>query len=108
MRATRPPSAAIVERHPVRPARRGATSVCAQLAAQAAAGLFHRAIMQSDSCANPVQARAEATEAAEELACGVGCADPGTSPPACHGARERTLPPFTPAISSPSTSATRR
>ncbi|MFF0468801.1 carboxylesterase/lipase family protein [Micromonospora zamorensis] len=54
----------------------GATSVCAQLAAPAAAGLFHRAIMQSNSCANPVQTRAEAISAAEEFAQRVGCTDP--------------------------------
>ncbi|MFF4880946.1 carboxylesterase/lipase family protein [Micromonospora sp. NPDC000668] len=56
----------------------GATSVCAQLASPATAGLFHRAIMQSNSCANPVRTRAEAAAAAEEFARGVGCADPGT------------------------------
>ncbi|MCG5440315.1 carboxylesterase/lipase family protein [Micromonospora foliorum] len=54
----------------------GATSVCAQLAAPATAGLFHRAIMQSNSCANPVQTRAEATGAAEEFARRIGCTDP--------------------------------
>ncbi|MEU8218784.1 carboxylesterase family protein [Micromonospora taraxaci] len=54
----------------------GATSVCAQLAAPAAAGLFHRAIMQSNSCANPVQTRADAVGAAEEFARRVGCTAP--------------------------------
>ncbi|MEH1165847.1 carboxylesterase family protein [Micromonospora sp. CPCC 205539] len=56
----------------------GATSVCAHLAAPASAGLFHRAIMQSNSCANPVQTRDGATEAAEEFARRVGCTDPDT------------------------------
>ena len=54
----------------------GATSVCAQLAAPASAGLFHRAIMQSNSCANPVQTRAEAIGAAQEFARRIGCTDP--------------------------------
>ncbi|MEU4531135.1 carboxylesterase family protein [Micromonospora ureilytica] len=54
----------------------GATSVCAQLAAPGSAGLFHRAIMQSNSCANPVQTRAEAIAAAEEFARRIGCTDP--------------------------------
>ncbi|RAO30839.1 Crystal protein [Micromonospora saelicesensis] len=54
----------------------GATSVCAQLAAPATAGLFHRAIMQSNSCANPVQTRAEAVGAAQEFARRIGCTDP--------------------------------
>ncbi|WCN81343.1 carboxylesterase/lipase family protein [Micromonospora sp. LH3U1] len=54
----------------------GATSVCAQLAAPGSVGLFHRAIMQSNSCANPVQTRAEAVEAAGEFARRVGCTDP--------------------------------
>ncbi|MET8042100.1 carboxylesterase family protein [Micromonospora sp. NPDC005215] len=56
----------------------GATSVCAHLAAPGSAGLFHRAILQSNSCANPVQTRAEAARAAEEFARNIGCADPGT------------------------------
>ncbi|MEV4658884.1 carboxylesterase family protein [Micromonospora sp. NPDC049301] len=56
----------------------GATSVCAQLAAPASAGLFHRAIMQSNSCANPVQTRAAATAAADEVALAVGCDDSRT------------------------------
>ncbi|MFG1916619.1 carboxylesterase/lipase family protein [Micromonospora sp. NPDC048898] len=56
----------------------GATSVCAHLAAPGSAGLFHRAILQSNSCANPVQTRVEAARAAEEFARNVGCADPGT------------------------------
>ncbi|MEU8388927.1 carboxylesterase/lipase family protein [Micromonospora sp. NPDC048843] len=54
----------------------GATSVCAQLAAPGSAGLFHRAIMQSNSCANPVQTRAEAIGAAQEFARRIGCTDP--------------------------------
>ncbi|MEV4123206.1 carboxylesterase/lipase family protein [Micromonospora sp. NPDC049645] len=53
----------------------GATSVCAQLAAPGSAGLFHRAIMQSNSCANPVQTRAAAVEAAQEFARRIGCTD---------------------------------
>ncbi|WP_433127750.1 carboxylesterase/lipase family protein [Micromonospora sp. CA-240977] len=56
----------------------GATSVCAHLAAPGSAGLFHRAILQSNSCANPVQTRAEAARAAEEFAQNIGCTDPGT------------------------------
>ena len=54
----------------------GAASVCAQLAAPGSAGLFHRAIMQSNSCANPVQSRAEAIGAAQEFARRIGCTDP--------------------------------
>ncbi|MEU7802270.1 carboxylesterase family protein [Micromonospora arborensis] len=56
----------------------GATSVCGQLAAPASAGLFHRAILQSNSCANPIQTRAEGVGAAEEFASRIGCTDPGT------------------------------
>ncbi|MEU8113526.1 carboxylesterase family protein [Micromonospora sp. NPDC048947] len=54
----------------------GATSVCAQLAAPGSAGLFHRAIMQSNSCANQVQTRTEAIAAADEFAQRIGCTDP--------------------------------
>ncbi|MEU8284317.1 carboxylesterase family protein [Micromonospora sp. NPDC048905] len=56
----------------------GATSVCAHLAAPSSAGLFHRAILQSNSCANPIQTRAEAARAAEEFAQNIGCTDAAT------------------------------
>ncbi|MCX5068142.1 carboxylesterase family protein [Micromonospora lupini] len=69
----------------------GATSVCAHLAAPGSAGLFHRAIMQSNSCANPVQSRAEAVQAAQEFAGRVGCTDPGTLAACLRGRDAATL-----------------
>ncbi|MBE1488599.1 carboxylesterase/lipase family protein [Plantactinospora soyae] len=51
----------------------GATSVCTHLAAPASGGLFHRAIIQSNSCATPLQTRqaaeAQATALVEKLGC---------------------------------------
>ncbi|MEV4216009.1 carboxylesterase/lipase family protein [Micromonospora sp. NPDC049662] len=69
----------------------GATSVCAHLAAPGSAGLFHRAIMQSNSCVHPVQTRAEAVEAARELAGRVGCTDPGVLAACLRGRDAATL-----------------
>ncbi|MEV4824829.1 carboxylesterase family protein [Micromonospora sp. NPDC049274] len=69
----------------------GATSVCAHLAAPGSAGLFHRAIMQSNSCANPVQSRAEAVQAAQEFAGRVGCTDVGALAACLRGRDTATL-----------------
>ncbi|MFJ6197285.1 carboxylesterase/lipase family protein [Micromonospora sp. NPDC092111] len=51
----------------------GATSVCAHLAAPGSAGLFHRAILQSNSCSTPLRTREEATAGADALIAAVGC-----------------------------------
>ena len=53
----------------------GATSVCAHLAAPGSAGLFHRAIMQSNSCTEPFEDRPSAEEKGLSLAAALGCSD---------------------------------
>ncbi|MCP2357226.1 para-nitrobenzyl esterase [Nonomuraea thailandensis] len=53
----------------------GAADACAHLAAPAAAGLFHRAIAQSYSCAWPTRTEQQAETAGAALAGAVGCAD---------------------------------
>lgn len=56
----------------------GSGSVCGLLAAPSAAGLFHRAVLQSGPCTllrTPDGARAESE--ARDFAAGAGCADPG-------------------------------
>lgn len=55
----------------------GARSVCAQLAAPAARGLFHRAITQSGACDNPVPTLPEAQAFGERATADLGCADAG-------------------------------
>jgi para-nitrobenzyl esterase len=52
----------------------GAADTCAQLVSPRAAGLFHKAIPQSYSCAAPVRTREEASASADALAQAVGCA----------------------------------
>jgi para-nitrobenzyl esterase len=54
----------------------GAFSTCAQLAAPGARGLFHKAIVQSGPCANPVLAREEAERRAATTAAELGCPGP--------------------------------
>ncbi|TDD70781.1 carboxylesterase family protein [Jiangella aurantiaca] len=53
----------------------GARSVCAQLASPETRGLFHRAIMQSGACDNPVPTLAEAQAFGERATAELGCAD---------------------------------
>ncbi|WP_330294598.1 carboxylesterase/lipase family protein [Streptomyces sp. NBC_00503] len=58
----------------------GSGSVCALLAAPSAAGLFHRAVLQSGPCTllrTPDSARAESE--ARAFAAGAGCADPAAA-----------------------------
>ncbi|GAA5031501.1 carboxylesterase family protein [Actinopolymorpha pittospori] len=54
----------------------GATSVCAHLAAPGSAGLFDRAIMQSNSCTAPTPAYDTAEQEGLALAAKLGCTDP--------------------------------
>ncbi|MGW5360690.1 carboxylesterase/lipase family protein [Actinopolymorpha pittospori] len=54
----------------------GATSVCAHLAAPGSAGLFDRAIMQSNSCTAPTPAYDTAAQEGLALVAKLGCADP--------------------------------
>ncbi len=58
----------------------GAYSVCAQLAAPDARGLFDKAITQSGSCANEFVPRADAEKRAGRAAADLGCVD--GAPPA--------------------------
>ncbi|MEV0154915.1 carboxylesterase/lipase family protein [Micromonospora sp. NPDC050686] len=51
----------------------GATSVCAHLTAPGSARLFHRAILQSNSCSTPLPTRAAARAGADVLVKAVGC-----------------------------------
>lgn len=53
----------------------GATSVCAHLTAPRSAGLFHRAILQSNSCSTPLRTRDEAAASVDALVAAVGCDD---------------------------------
>ncbi|HJQ45363.1 MAG TPA: carboxylesterase family protein [Amycolatopsis sp.] len=53
----------------------GAYSVCAQLAAPGARGLFGKAIIQSGPCANPLLGVGEARRRAADLLAQKGCAD---------------------------------
>ena len=52
----------------------GAASVCANLVSPSAEGLFHRAIVQSFSCAQPYAPLAQAEQAGQAFAARVGCA----------------------------------
>jgi para-nitrobenzyl esterase len=71
----------------------GAWSACYQLASPGAAGLFHRAILQSGSCVDPVslvpvaQADADGVSYAAE----VGCKDPSTALACLREVPARTL-----------------
>lgn len=53
----------------------GAADTCAHLASPPAAGLFHRAIPQSYSCAWPTRTETEAETAGAAFATAVGCSD---------------------------------
>lgn len=53
----------------------GSIDTCAQIASPAAAGLFHKAIPQSGSCASPSRTEAGAEAEGQRLATAVGCAD---------------------------------
>jgi para-nitrobenzyl esterase len=57
----------------------GGFSVCAQLAAPAARGLFDKAIVQSAPCGNPMMTEPVADEHGRALAAAVGCADEATA-----------------------------
>ena len=75
----------------------GAVSVCAQLVSPQAAGLFHRAIIQSGPCATPLSSMQAASVLGEQLAAGLGCAD-GDDQLACMRSRDalevaQVLPP---------------
>ncbi|GAA2208328.1 carboxylesterase family protein [Nonomuraea monospora] len=53
----------------------GGADTCANLASPTAAGLFHRAIPQSYSCAWPTRTEQEAETAGAQFAAAVGCSD---------------------------------
>jgi len=58
----------------------GAASVCMQLAnPERAAGLFHRAIVQSAGCTTPMRTVEEGESAGLEFARALGCGDPATA-----------------------------
>jgi para-nitrobenzyl esterase len=57
----------------------GAFSVCAQLAAPGARGLFAKAIVQSGPCGNPVLRRAVAEQRGAATAASLGCPHPDTA-----------------------------
>ncbi|HEU5475589.1 MAG TPA: carboxylesterase family protein [Actinophytocola sp.] len=56
----------------------GSGSVCMNLISPAAAGLFHKAILQSFTCGWPMTPRPDAEAAGATFAAGIGCADPAT------------------------------
>lgn len=53
----------------------GGISVCAQLASPPAAGLFHRAIIQSGPCAGPMSSLEAVSALGEKAAASLGCAE---------------------------------
>ncbi len=53
----------------------GAVSVCAQLASPQAAGLFHRAVIQSGPCATPLSSVAAVSRLGDRVSEGLGCRD---------------------------------
>jgi para-nitrobenzyl esterase len=53
----------------------GGVSVCAQLTSPQAAGLFHRAVIQSAPCATPPSPLAAVSRLGEEVSKGLGCRD---------------------------------
>jgi para-nitrobenzyl esterase len=67
----------------------GAADSCANLVSPSAAGLFHKVISQSFSCATPVRTEASAEADGEALAKAVGC-DEGS--PAANAACLRAVP----------------
>ncbi|MCP2260259.1 para-nitrobenzyl esterase [Streptoalloteichus tenebrarius] len=82
----------------------GALSVCAHLASPSAAGLFHRAIIQSGPCSMPFRTRAEAAADGAAFAQSVGCS--GGDVAACLRAKPvrdllavvATRPPLAPPV----------
>ncbi|GAA3463261.1 carboxylesterase/lipase family protein [Saccharothrix longispora] len=71
----------------------GGASVCVNLTSPTAAGLFHRAIVQSFSCASGLATKQQAEAAGTELATRFGCPDPATAAACMRGkpVRELTL-----------------
>jgi len=63
----------------------GASSVCANLVSPASAGLFHRAIAQSYSCAQDYATQAQAEAAGVAFAGRVGCTDAATAAACLRG-----------------------
>ncbi|MFC4059685.1 carboxylesterase/lipase family protein [Planomonospora corallina] len=61
----------------------GATSVCAHLAAPGSAGLFHRAVLQSNSCSTPLRSRKEVTAGVDALLAAADCGGGAASAGAC-------------------------
>ncbi|MEU8301776.1 carboxylesterase family protein [Micromonospora sp. NPDC048909] len=61
----------------------GATSVCAHLAAPGSVGLFHRAMLQSNSCVTPLRSREDAMAGTRALVTAVDCEDDGAGVAAC-------------------------
>jgi para-nitrobenzyl esterase len=51
----------------------GGVSVCAQLASPHAAGLFHRAVIQSAPCATPMSSLAAVAKLGQKVSAGLGC-----------------------------------
>jgi hypothetical protein len=70
----------------------GAFSVCAQLAAPGARGLFDKAIVQSGPCGTPFVTRAVATARGEAIAARLGCRPPGDVADCLRGSRSPTWP----------------
>ncbi|MFI8521560.1 carboxylesterase/lipase family protein [Streptomyces sp. NPDC085481] len=70
----------------------GSASVCGLLAAPAAAGLFHRAVLQSGPCTLlPTPDTARAAEQARAFAAAAGCADPAGAAACLRAAPAATL-----------------
>lgn len=69
----------------------GAASVCAHLVSPKAAGLFHRAVVQSGPCVATLRTAAVAEQQGAALATTLGCTDPATRP-ACL--RALPVPPL--------------
>jgi para-nitrobenzyl esterase len=63
----------------------GGFSVCAQLAAPAARGLFDKAIVQSAPCANPMMTEPTADRRGLDLAADLGCTDEATAETCLRG-----------------------
>jgi para-nitrobenzyl esterase len=63
----------------------GAFSTCAQLAAPGARGLFHKAIVQSGPCGNPMLTRPDAQRRGLETASTLGCPDPRSAAECLRG-----------------------
>lgn len=75
----------------------GGVSICAQLVSPAAAGLFHRAVIQSGPCVSPMSSLAAISKLGAQAQTQLGCGD-AASPVACMRAKDtetiaNTLPP---------------